>query len=141
MAAFSGGANEIQQAHGNTCVLYIAGLRLHHQTIGKRERSCVHHLCSLSYVRAAAQKNRLKASNDLKNAANTSNTRFQRVEYKISSSSSLLLTPIARLSKAQETERKGAIYLCFDCHLSILTTRSKIHLHSKESCVDAGWND
>ena len=52
---------------------------------------------------------KMKASNKLKNGANTSNTRFQRVEYKVSSSS-LFLTPIARLSKSQETERKGAIY-------------------------------
>ena len=54
MVSFSGGANEIQQAHGKRSVLYITGLCLHNYIIGKKERSCVHHLCSWSCVRSSA---------------------------------------------------------------------------------------
>ena len=53
--------------------------------------------------------NCLKGSNKLKKGANISNTRFQLVRCKISSSS-LLLTPMATLSKTKETEREGGIY-------------------------------
>ncbi len=49
---------------------------------------------------------------------------------------------IARLSKAQETEREGVFtLLCLHCHLSLRATRPRTHLHSKETFVDATWHD